>query len=148
MLKIDMDTKRATDKTYSSVLDSTLKLKNQDKKKITDYLKGLTKDDRKVEQSLRKHKLGRWNVGLQKSLFQYDKKTYEQETTTTTTTTTSEQPDDLVYTVPSLDQEDLDVAQEPTVEDEEGYDISRLDEDYEDGHFYEEDYAEDRETDF
>ena len=139
LLKIDMDTKRATDKTYSSVLDDTLKLKNQDKKKITDYLKGLTKDDRKVEQSLRKHKLGRWNVGLQKSLFQYDKKTYEQETAAS---------EDLVYTVPSLDTEDLDVAQEPQVEDEEGYDISRLDEDYEDGHFYEEDYAEDRETDF
>jgi hypothetical protein len=83
-------------------------------------------------------------VGLQKGLYQYDKSTYETEVN-----------EELVYTVPTtqgqeMEVEDLDRidATENQVYEQEGYDIGRLDEEYENGHYYEEDYADDRETDF
>ena len=144
MLKMESGVKSTIDKSYATVMEETAKLKYKDKRRITDYLAGLNKDDRKLEQLLRSHKLGRWNVGLQKGLYQYDKSTYEKEAT-----------EDLVYTVPemegvSMEVEDLDRIDETDnqVYEAEGYDINRLDEEYENGHYYEEDYADDRETDF
>jgi len=146
MLKMESGVKSTVDKSYAMVMESTMKLKYKDKNRITEYLAGLNKDDRKIEQLLRAHKLGRWNVGLQKGLYQYDKSTYEKEV-----------GEDLVYTVPTteaqstgLDVADLDRIDETENEvyEQEGYDIGRLDEEYENGHYYEEDYADDRETDF
>lgn len=145
MLKMESGVKSAVDKSYATVMESTEKLKYKDKRRITDYLAGLNKDDRKLEQLLRSHKLGRWNVGLQKGLYQYDKSTYEKE-----------EMEDLVYTVPEpaegsgIEVEDLDRIDETEnqVYEAEGYDIDRLDEEYENGHYYEEDYVDDRETDF
>jgi hypothetical protein len=144
MLKLESGVKSTVDKSYAKVMEDTMKLKYKDKQRITDYLASLNKDDRKLEQLLRSHKLGRWNVGLQKGLYQYDKNTYETEVN-----------EELVYTVPTtrgqeMEVEDLDRIDntENEVYEQEGYDIGRLDEEYENGHYYEEDYAEDRETDF
>jgi hypothetical protein len=144
MLKIESGVKTTVDKSYASVMEDTMKLKYKDKLRITDYLASLNKDDRKLEQLLRSHKLGRWNVGLQKGLYQYDKNTYETEVN-----------EELIYRVPQeqgqeMEVEDLDRIDETENEvyEAEGYDISRLDEEYDNGHYYEEDYAEDRETDF
>ena len=141
MLKMESGVKSTVDKSYAMVMESTMKLKYKDKNRITEYLAGLNKDDRKIEQLLRAHKLGRWNVGLQKGLYQYDKSTYEKEV-----------GEDLVTTDENagLDVADLDRIDETENEvyEQEGYDIGRLDEEYENGHYYEEDYAEDRETDF
>jgi len=33
----------------------------------------MEKDERKIEDMLKKFKLGRWNIGMQKGIFQYDK---------------------------------------------------------------------------
>jgi hypothetical protein len=60
-------------------MDYTMTLKYKDKKGITDYLAKLSRDERRVEQALRKHKIGRWNVGLQKGLYQYEKSVYDKE---------------------------------------------------------------------
>ena len=148
MLKMESGVKTTIDKSYAAVMEDTMKLKYKDKLRITDYLASLNKDDRKLEQLLRSHKLGRWNVGLQKGLYQYDKNTYEKEVNET-------ESGDLVYTVPQdtatgMEVEDLDRIDETEnqVYEAEGYDIGRLDEEYENGHYYQEDYAEDRETDF
>jgi len=145
MLQTCFDTKKQVNHSYSEIMDRTMKLKYKDKKKITDYLAGLTRDERKVEQSLRANKLGRWNVGLQKGLFQYDKNTYLRET---------EEDGVILNMEPGIesgvDVEDLERLQEDDnrVYEDEATDLSPLDEEYENGHFYEEDYAEDRETDF
>jgi hypothetical protein len=144
IINMELKTKQSFNKSYSEITDATMKLKFKDKKRITDYLGGLTRDERKVEQTLRSHKLGRWNVGLQKGLYQYDKNTYQNEITENIFG-----PEE-VNVLSGLDIEDLERIQEQEnqVYEEEGNDISRLDEEYDNGHYYEEDYADDRETDF
>ena len=50
--------------------------KKSETKIKTDYFKSLSKDARKAEGVLKEHKLEKWGVGLQKSMFQYQKETY------------------------------------------------------------------------
>jgi hypothetical protein len=79
VLKREMDTKTTFNHNYTEIMDNTMSLKYKDKKNITDYLANLSRDERRVEQMLRSHKIGRWNVGMQKGLYQYDKATYDSE---------------------------------------------------------------------
>jgi hypothetical protein len=72
-------TKTAFDRSYTEIMESTMSLKYKDKKGITDYLANLNRDERRVEQALRSHKIGRWNVGMQKGLYQYEKSVYDKE---------------------------------------------------------------------
>ena len=72
-------TKLAFNRSYTEIMDSTMSLKYKDKKGITDYLANLSRDERRVEQTLRSHKIGRWNVGMQKGLYQYEKTAYDRE---------------------------------------------------------------------
>jgi hypothetical protein len=50
--------------------------KKSETKIKTDYFKGLSKDARKAEGVLKEAKLGKWGVGLQKSMFTYVKENY------------------------------------------------------------------------
>lgn len=79
VLQRELDTKTAFNRNYKEIMDSTMSLKYKDKKGITDYLANLSRDERRVEQALRSHKIGRWNVGMQKGLYQYEKNTYDNE---------------------------------------------------------------------
>ena len=79
VLNRERATKTAFNRNYKQIIDSTMSLKYKDKKYITDYLGGLSRDERRVEQGLRSHKIGRWNVGMQKGLYQYEKSVYDKE---------------------------------------------------------------------
>jgi hypothetical protein len=79
VLQRELDTKTAFNRNYTEIMDSTMSLKHKDKKGITDYLAKLSRDERRVEQNLRSHKIGRWNVGMQKGLYQYEKTVYDNE---------------------------------------------------------------------
>jgi hypothetical protein len=79
ILTRERDTKLAFNRNYNEIINYTSSLKYKDKKHITDYLAKLTRDERRVEQALRKHKIGRWNVGMQKGLYQYEKSAYDKE---------------------------------------------------------------------
>ena len=169
MLLMEDHTKHAVNKSYATIMENTMKLKYKDKKRITDYLANLPKDERKVEQMLREHKLGKWNVGEQKSLYKYNKQVYVKDREANVfgqaDTRTFGQADtrtfgqaeaegeteaETQFELEGFDPEDLErmAEEENRVYEDEGYDISHLDEEYENGHQYEEDYAEDRETDF
>jgi hypothetical protein len=50
--------------------------KKSETKIKTDYFKGLSKDARKAEGVMKETKLGKWGVGLQKSMFTYLKENY------------------------------------------------------------------------
>ena len=56
---------------------NTRKLKNIEKKKITDDLGNMDKFQRSLEDEMKKYKMGKWSVGIQKSLVYYDKDTYD-----------------------------------------------------------------------
>jgi hypothetical protein len=79
MIDKERETKVAFNFNYAQIMERTMGLKQKDKKGITDYLGGLSRDERRVEQALRAHKIGRWNVGMQKGLYQYDQAVYDQE---------------------------------------------------------------------
>ena len=143
-------TKIAVDRSYGEVMDATMTLKYKDKKDITDYLAALTRDERRVEQGLRSHKIGRWNVGMQKGLYQYEKAMYEKEVAQWHT------GDDVVINVPpvvslgsdgsdrSLEGEEVEDLERAERQDQsDAYDggdgWENLDENYMDGVYYEED---------
>ena len=53
--------------------------KEREKEDITDYLKGMTDEEREVENIFKNQKLERWSKGLQKGLTQYVQETYDEE---------------------------------------------------------------------
>lgn len=61
------------------IIDLVLRSREKEKDIKTRQLKDLTDEERKADGELRKGKLGRWNIGLQKGLTQYVKGTYDGE---------------------------------------------------------------------
>jgi hypothetical protein len=71
--------KSAIDYNYESLMNLILRSKEKEKDDITDYLKELTVEERKVDDMFKMNKLGRWGKGEQKGLRSYDTNTYDQE---------------------------------------------------------------------
>ena len=126
---------------YEEIIKKTGFSKKEEKKRITDYLGNLPPDEREIEKQFMKFKMGTWNVGEQKGLYQYDKSTYERERL---------QQDSGLFNVEgtaisltnAADVEDLDIERELNAEndhDNEGFDIGEYGEDYGDGVYYDSD---------
>jgi hypothetical protein len=71
--------KKNIDYNKESIMDKILISKEREKKDITDYLKGLTDEEREVENIFKNQKLEKWSKGLQKGLTQYVQDTYDEE---------------------------------------------------------------------
>lgn len=124
---------------YDEIMKKVRKLKIDEKEKIVDYLGKMTKDERKLEDEFKRYKIGqRWNRGLQSGLFKYDKKTFDMEIAETNDYEEGDLP--VESSVEQLETEQQQEYQEE--QDNEGYDIGHLGEDYQDGDFYG-DYRED-----
>jgi hypothetical protein len=78
-INIMHDHKTKINISYEDILDRIFKEKEKEKYEITDRLKNLSDEQRKVDNMLKKHKLGEWGVGLKKSLVSYDPEEYEKE---------------------------------------------------------------------
>jgi len=61
------------------IMELIVRSKEKEKNTKTRQLKDLTDEERKVDGELRKAKLGKWNVGLQKGLTRYVKSFYDNE---------------------------------------------------------------------
>ena len=117
---------------YEEIAKKIRKEKNIEKYKIIEYLGNMDKEERQIEDQFKRYKMGRWNVGLQKGLVQYDKKTYDREVNENKDTEGLE----------NADAEQIDIEDEADAEaeeDNEAMDISGLGEDYRDGDYYGED---------
>jgi len=114
---------------YDEISNKIHKAKIKEKQKIvTEDLGKLDNDVRRVETQLKKYKMGRWNIGLQRGLVHYDADTYDRERM-------EMDGNELI----SEDVEQLDaIAEEEITEeyDNEGNDITMLGEDYMDGNYY------------
>lgn len=64
---------------YDQISKKIRKSKNTEKQEMIDYLGKMNKDERAIEDQLKKYKIGKWNIGLQKGLIKYDKIMFEQE---------------------------------------------------------------------
>ena len=114
---------------YEEISAKIHKAKVKEKQKIvTQDLGKLDNDVRKVEDLLKKYKMGRWNIGLQKGLVHYDKDNYDRERL-------EMEQDELL----DEDVNDIEVHEEDIISDEydgEGTNINHLGQDYMDGNYY------------
>lgn len=78
-MKIMEDHKDTINVSYNQIQDRIFKLKEVEKHRITDRLKGLSDEAKQVDNVLKINKLGDWSKGLQKGLTTYVKETYDDE---------------------------------------------------------------------
>jgi len=142
-LEIENRSKSEIDASYQSLDKQLRRSRQKEKKMITDFLKNLDPDERRVEDNKKALKLGRWNVGMQKGLVKYDKATYERERAEMINQLNGEimEAEDNQAAKGADDLErDAEVDADEFYE-KEANDIGELDEEYGDGNYY----AEDRE---
>jgi len=140
-LEIENKTKESVDFSYANLDAKLRRSRIEEKKLITDYLRDMDNDERRVEDTKKSLKLGRWNVGMQKGLVNYDDATYERERNEMIARLSNEGAVE--------DESDLLVLREVEDLEREGIDgedgdfgIADLDEDYHDGVYYPEDSEE------
>jgi hypothetical protein len=150
-LNIMNENKEIVDIDYDKIMDNIFKLKEKEKNKVTDRLKALTNDERRVENVLKNNKLGVWGKGLQKGLTEYDKKVYDEEIQDIedfrmiiTNNINEEYDDDELNENPlqirteirteNLEDDEYEMRVSAEI-DEDVYDMSNMDEDYRDGFF-------------
>jgi len=78
-LEVERDNKEVADNTYEQLRRKQDETEKREKTRITDGLKKMDIYQRRVENQMKDLKLGNWNVGQQKGLFQYDKETFNRE---------------------------------------------------------------------
>jgi hypothetical protein len=71
--------KSEIDISYETIRMSIRKRKENEKNRIVERFKAMSPDERSVEDMKKKFKMDEWNLGTQKGIFQYDKKTSERE---------------------------------------------------------------------
>jgi len=163
MLDSEEKNKIVINSPYSSIMKNVQRYKVKEKATITDYLRDLTIEERKIENSMKEKKIGKWNVGMQKGLIKYDEYTTERERENLmgylmqdATTGFMDDYTELLfdnYKIPLMKPqeemngvEDLEKFDEQETEnfyDREAYGIENLGEDYADGEYYEEDLEND-----
>ena len=143
-LNIDERNKKTLDKPYSEIARRVRRSKEEEKKTITDYLKNMQKDERKVEDLLKQLHQGRWNVGIQKGVFIYDKTTYNNERMGAILRLEQDLAIDNAYDPEQVDVGVDELEREQNRDNDEFYDdeannIGHFGDDYMDGNYYGED---------
>jgi len=143
-LNIEKKNKTIVETPYNDISRKNKRTKEQEKKSITDFFENMDKDERNIENMLKKYKMERWNVGLQKGVFIYDKQTYDKERDGQLSRLYNDFENNELQNVEqnALDVEqlnELDERENIELYDAEGIDIDGLDEDYNDGAYYQED---------
>jgi hypothetical protein len=149
-LQYEASTKASVDMTIDEFKFKNQRKRDKEKKQITDAFERMEKNERSVENMLKQLKIGRWNVGMQKSLFKYNGETYnrQQELNKYLHQDDADEGDitlNMVHLetgVMSSEVEDLERAEvyDANVEyEDEANGIANLDEDYTDGNYYGED---------
>jgi hypothetical protein len=79
MLIIFSKRKKILNVTKSKIKKNVMKSRVKEKFGITENLRKLSDEERKVEDTLKNHKLGKWKLGQTKALFEYDPNQYDKE---------------------------------------------------------------------
>jgi hypothetical protein len=141
-LQISMDNKDHLDISYEDIMNNVFKIKEREKNVMTDRLKSLTDEEREIDNMLKANKLGEWGKGLRKGLTTYVAEDYDADMAEMEKNV--EMENKFKRTRGYLEEDeynnlDLDEFQEQFINDEnierEEYDISAMDQDYDDGRF-------------
>ena len=114
---------------------------------ITDFLRDMEPDERRVEDTKKALKLGRWNVGLRKGFVDYDKSRYVEERNELFNQLSNraelEDENDIPIQMDVDELEARDNAETDEFYDQEANDIRGYRGDDADGGYYEEDMEDD-----
>ena len=140
-IKIMNNHKELIDTSYDIIMDRIFKLKEKEKNMFTDRLKDITDEERNVDTILKINKLGVWSKGLQKGLTTYVKENYDEERDF------MEKMDEYEKVLRKKNKNATDQNIDQYLEDymeeidndveieKEAYDMSNMNEDYDDGNF-------------
>lgn len=78
-IEIEIDNKKTINLTYDEISKKVNRYKDIERQRIFENLGRLSIEDRKIEDTNKRYKLGDWNIGMQKGIFQYDPATYDRE---------------------------------------------------------------------
>jgi hypothetical protein len=73
------DERAAVDMNADTIKERVRRTKDKEKELIVESFDGMTKDQREIEKFFKDHRMGDWNVGMQKGLRQYVGDTYDRE---------------------------------------------------------------------
>jgi hypothetical protein len=148
-LNVEEENKDVINLSYKEIMQKVKRDKDIEKQGIIERLGNMSIEERRVENDLKNYRIGRWNVGEQKGLYQYDKKTFDREI------------DEMLAQGEQLEFENTDemIEADDIVVDPEGedaddiynrgaVDLGNLGENFMDGAYYEEDRDYDDENDF
>lgn len=140
---VDLEKENMTNlMTYDEIAKKIGLSKKQEKKRLTDYLGNMPLDEREIEDQFKKYKMGRWNVGLQRGLVEYDADVYLREREEVAMEEMNFR--NAAASMYDVEQLETEAGREMAAEqDGEGFDISEYGENYQDGEYY----AEDRDPD-
>lgn len=79
MLTIETKNKKLLNVSYEDIMKGANRVREKEKQGMIEYLGKMTIEERKIEDSFKRYKLGDWNIGQQKSIFVYDKNVYDKE---------------------------------------------------------------------
>jgi len=148
-LNVEEDNKDVINLTYKEIMQKVKRDKDVEKQGIIERLGNMSIEERAVENDLKNYRIGRWNVGEQKGLYQYDKKTFDREIDEMLNQ--GEQLE-LVDTEGMIDADDIVV--DPEGEDADdiynrgAVDLGNLGENFMDGAYYDEDREYDEDGNF
>jgi hypothetical protein len=159
LLNIFLKTKQSLNMSYDEIRFKTQRKRDKEKKQITDAFEKMERTERKVEDMLKQFKIGRWNVGMQKSLFKYKGDTYNRQKELNRYLNEGEDAENdaeneieltvgqvAVVETDEAEVEDLEREERTEIDreyEDEANDIGRLGENYADGQYYEEDIDDD-----
>jgi hypothetical protein len=140
-IRMDQNNKKTVELSYEDISKKIRFSKEAEKRKIVENLGNMEIDERKIENMFKKYKMGKWNFGEQKGVFQYDKDVFNNET--------MDLPADTEISA-DVDELAADEIQNDNdqYEAEQSADLAILDEDYTDGKYYDEDMDADENYDF
>jgi hypothetical protein len=143
-LNIEQTTKNAVDMNYSQIGEAMNRSRTREKKRITDFFKDMDSEELKAKNVEKQYKLGRWGVGLQKGLVNYDAKTYDREMAEMLADPEHINTDEVELVARTIDEINTDDTDDVNDEyEEEEFGIGGLGEDYMDGDYYGEDDRDD-----
>lgn len=141
-LDMDEKNKKAADLSYSEIEKRVTRSKLKEKKMITDFLRDMDPDERRVEDTKKILKLGRWNIGLRKGLVDYDKGRYQEERKEFLNQLAKQGDVDEEDAIIQRDVQEIEANDANEIDefyDQEANDIAGFMGDDEDGAYYEED---------
>ena len=151
-LNMYKNNKRNLDYSYEDINKKMLTNRTKEKERIIKDLTNMKPENRRVDMLHKKHALGKWNVGIQKGIFKYDKATSERERAENIIQGISDIADETIpignmYANESVQLQDFSVedfdadVERQARQDEmnEMYDFQMGSEDYTNGNYYEED---------